>query len=84
MIITSEITKKNYKTVDACIEDERRFLEEQEKQKKEREAAKKNIDTAFKKVCDAWSEYIDTLNNAGYKVTSLEEMALLMGVLENE
>lgn len=78
MIIQSEITGKTYKTVDACIEDERKYLKEKEEAEAKEKEAKEKIDSAFKEAKTAWKKYIDTFKEAGFKVTSADELLLMM------
>lgn len=69
MIITSEITGKQYKTVDACIEDERKFIAEQEEKKKKQNEAKKKVDAAAKELDRAWAAYNKALDEAEIKLS---------------
>ena len=58
MRIISDITGKEYKTVDECLKAEKEYKllkEEEEKAKKELEKAK---DEAYKKAIDACDEYL--------------------------
>lgn len=89
MIITSEITGKQYKTVDACVEDERKFFAAQEAERIKREEQKQaeldgKVEEAFQAVVDACKNYKKTLRNAGFKVGPVDEMYLFLEVIEND
>ena len=58
MIISSEITGKEYKTVEACLADEKAFKEKQEAEKKAKEEHQKKLDEAYKKAIDACEDYL--------------------------
>ena len=69
MRIYSEITKKEYKTVDECLAAEKKYAEDQkalQKEEKEKAAAKKmradEVQAAYAKVCEAQKEYIKLRN----------------------
>ena len=91
MIITSEITGKQYKTVDACIEDERKFIaaREAERKKIEEQEQKQNeldgkVEEAFQAVVNACKNYKKALRDAGFKVGPVDEMYLFLEVIEND
>ena len=58
MIISSEITGKTYKTVDACLAAEKLFKEEQAKKEQEKKELAQKKDEAYKKAIDACDEYL--------------------------
>ena len=69
MRIYSEITKKEYKTVDECLAAEKKYAEDQkalQKEEKEKAATKKmradEVQNAYAKVCEAQKEYIKLRN----------------------
>lgn len=89
MIITSEITGKQYKTVDACVKDERKFFAAQEAERIKREEQKQaeldgKVDEAFQAVVDACRNYKMALKDAGFKVSPVDEMYLFLEVIEHD
>ena len=77
MIITSEITGKQYKTVDACVADERKFIAE-------KEARDSKADAAFNEVVEAWANYKKVLREAGFKISPIDEIFYFLEVIEND
>ena len=77
MIITSEITGKQYKTVDACVADERKFIAE-------KEARDSKADAAFNEVVEAWANYKKVLREAGFKISPIDEIFCFLEVIEND
>ena len=77
MIITSEITGKQYKTVDACVADERKFIAE-------KEARDSKADAAFNEVVEAWANYKKVLREAGLKISPIDEIFCFLEVIEND
>ena len=59
MIILSEITGKEYDTVDECIADENLFMEKIEAEKKAREEHEKAIHKAYKEAIAACEKYFE-------------------------
>ena len=91
MIITSEITGKQYKTVDACVEDERKFIavQEEERKKKEelrkhRDEANKKVEEAYQTVVDSWKNYEKVLEDAGLRISPIDEMFFFLEVIEHD
>ena len=74
MIISSEITGKEYNSVELCLADEKKFLEEKAKKEKAAKEHEQALDAAYKKAIDACDEYlrlcgIDVeFTDHGYKV----------------
>jgi len=81
MIIYSELTGKQYKTVEECVAAERELKEQIQKQKEarrqERAKLQKDIESTYKSIVDSWSRYIDLLEKAEYDVSSLEDKAII-------
>lgn len=77
MIITSEITGKQYKTVDACVADERKFIAEKEE-------CDSKADAAFNEVVEAWANYKEVLREAGFKISPIDEIFYFLEVIEND
>ena len=81
MIIYSELTNKQYKTVEECVAAERELKEQIQKQKEarrqERAKLQKDIESTYKSIVDSWSRYIDLLEKAEYDVSSLEDKAII-------
>lgn len=89
MIITSEITGKQYKTVDACVEDEQKFIAAQEAEMIKREEQKQaeldgKVDEAYQAVVNACRNYRKALRDAGFKVSPVDEMYLFLEVIEHD
>ena len=84
MIITSEITGKQYKTVDACVEDERKFIAEKEAERKKKEERDIKADAAFNEVVKAWANYKKVLREAGLKISPIDEIFCFLEVIEND
>ena len=74
MIISSEITGKNYKTVDECLAAEKKFLEEKARKEKAAKELEAKKDEAYKKAIAACDEYLKLcgveleFNDHGYKL----------------
>ncbi len=81
MIIYSELTNKQYETVEECVAAERELKEQIQKQKEarrqERAKLQKDIESTYKSIVDSWSRYIDLLEKAEYDVSSLEDKAII-------
>ena len=58
MRIVSDITGKEYKTVEACLEAEKKFLKEKEEAEKAAKELEQKKDEAYKKAIDACDEYL--------------------------
>lgn len=58
MIISSELTGKEYKTVDECLKAEEEFLKKQEEEKKAKEAYEKELDAAYEEAIAACDRYL--------------------------
>ena len=58
MIIISELTGKEYKTVDECLEAEEIFLKEKEEQEKAEREHKKALDKAYQEAIEACDKYL--------------------------
>ena len=88
MIIYSELTGKQYETVEECVEAERKVKEEVQRQKearrKEREQLKANIEEVYKSIVNSWIKYVDLLEKANYDVSSLEDKAILFVEIIND
>lgn len=88
MIIYSELTGKQYETVEECVEAERKLKEEVQRQKearrKEREQLKIDIEKVYKSMVNSWIKYIDLLERADYDVSSLEDKAILFVEIIND
>ena len=88
MIIYSELTGQQYKTVEECVEAERKLKEEVQRQKearrKEREQLKTDIEEVYKSMVNSWIKYIDLLERANYDVSSLEDKAILFVEIIND
>lgn len=74
MIISSEITGKNYKTVDECLAAEKKFLEEKARKEEAAKELEAKKDEAYKKAVEACDEYLKLcgveleFNDHGYKL----------------
>jgi BMFP domain-containing protein YqiC len=88
MIIYSELTGKQYNTVEECVEAEKRLKEEVQRQKeakrKEREQLKTDIEQVYKSMVNSWIKYVDLLEKANYDVSSLEDKAILFVEIIND
>ena len=58
MRIISDITGKEYKTVDECLADERAFAEKKAKEEADKKALAEKKDAAYKKAIAACDEYL--------------------------
>ena len=58
MRIISDITGKEYKTVDECLAAEEEFLEKKAKEEADKKALQEKKDAAYKKAIDACDEYL--------------------------
>ena len=65
MIIYSEITEKKYSSVEECLEDEKRALEEKEKKEREAQKAYAEEVRALDALFQATEHYIDVLEKHG-------------------
>ena len=81
MIIYSELTGKQYKTVEDYVEAERKLKEEiqkkQEARRKEKEELHNQIEKTYKAIVTNWIDYLDLLEKAEYSVNDLEDKAIL-------
>lgn len=83
MIIVSEITGGQYKTIEDCLNAENEYLAEQERLKKETERKEKQkqfedeLAQRYQCLFDAWCDYIDFLNKHDYEVDNVESKAIL-------
>ena len=81
MIIYSELTGKQYKTVEDCVEAEKKLKEEIQRQKEEERKKKKElqeeIEKVYKTLVKSWTTYLELLEEANYIVDSIEEKAIL-------
>jgi len=74
MRIISDITGKEYKTVDECLKAEEQYKLQKEAEEKARVDHKKALDEAYQKAIDACDEYLKLAgidmetNGNGYKV----------------
>lgn len=88
MIIYSELTGKQYNTVEECVEAEKRLKEQIQKEKearrKEREQLKSDIEEVYKSMVNSWIKYVDLLERANYDVSSLEDKAILFVEIIND
>lgn len=88
MIIYSELTGKQYNTVEECVEAENRLKEQIQKEKearrKEREQLKSDIEEVYKSMVNSWIKYVDLLERANYDVSSLEDKAILFVEIIND
>ena len=58
MIISSELTGKEYKTVDECLEAEKIFLKKKEEEKKAKEAYEAELEEAYNEAIAACDRYL--------------------------
>ena len=58
MIIVSEITGKEYKTVDECLKAEKEFLRKKEEEKKAKEEYEAELDKAYNEAMAAFDKYL--------------------------
>lgn len=88
MIIYSELTGRQYKTVEECVAAEKELKEkiqkEKEARRKEQEKLKQDIEKAYKVVVNGWVTYLDLLEKANYKVDDLEDKAILFVEIIND
>ena len=88
MIIYSELTGKQYKTVEDCVEAERKLKEEIQKEKearrKEKEELRNQIEKTYKAIVTNWIDYLDLLEKANYSVSDLEDKAILFVEIIND
>lgn len=81
MIIYSELTGKQYKTVEECVKAEKELKaqieREKEARRKEREKLESNIQDTYKTLVNAWKRYMKLLEQAEYDVGDLEDKAIL-------
>ena len=70
MIIISELTGKEYKTVDECLEAEEIFLKEKEEKEKAEKERKAALDKAYKEAIAACDKYLEL---AGIKIDEDED-----------
>lgn len=89
MIISSEITGKTYKTVEACLAAEKLFKEEQERKEQEEKELTKKKDEAYKKAIDACDEYLRLcgvevdFNDHGYTMKYHSDGSLADSIFED-
>lgn len=57
MIISSELTGKQYKSVEECLEDEKNFLRKKEEEKKAKEEHEKALNKAYEEAVAACERY---------------------------
>ena len=75
MRIISDITGKEYKTVDECLKAEKAFEEKKAKEEAEKKELAAKKDAAYKKAMEACDEYLKLcgieveFNDHGYKAT---------------
>ena len=75
MRIISDITGKEYKTVDECLKAEEEFLEKKAKEEADRKALQEKKEAAYKKAIKACDEYLNLcgidveFTDHGYKAT---------------
>lgn len=81
MVIYSEITGKNYKSVDECLREEEIFLERkqkaEERRRKEREQIEAEVRNSYENLVTAWRLYLKWLDKAGIEVEDMEDKALI-------
>lgn len=58
MIIISELTGKEYKTVDECIKAEKEFLKKREEEEKAKKAHEEELDKAYHDAIAACDKYL--------------------------
>lgn len=75
MIISSELTGKTYKTVEECVEDEKKFKLEKAKAEAEAKIKKEKIAEAEKKAVDAINEYFKLVKE-NQEYTDLDDVML--------
>ena len=75
MRIISDITGKEYKTVDECLKAEKQYKLQKEAEEKARKEHEKALDEAYNKAIAACDEYLKLVgidiesNGKGYRVT---------------
>lgn len=75
MRIISDITGKEYKSVDECLAAEKAFEEKRAKEEAEKKALQEKKDAAYKKAIEACDEYLKLcgieveFNDHGYRAT---------------
>lgn len=88
MIIYSELTGKQYLTVEECVAAEKELKEKVQKEKearrKEQEKLKQDIEKTYKTIVNSWATYLDLLEQANYKVDDLEDKAILFVEIIND
>lgn len=81
MIIYSELTGKQYETVEECVAEEKQLKEQLEREKearyKERQKLKSDINDTYAALVHGWKRYIELLEQAEYDVSELEDKAIL-------
>jgi len=59
MIISSELTGKEYKTVEECLKAEKEFLKKKEEEKKAKKEHEEALDKAYKEAVAACDRYFE-------------------------
>lgn len=81
MVIYSELTGKQYKTVEECLAAEKELKEQVEREKEarrqERKKLESEIEKTYKTIVAEWKHYLDLLEKAEIDVTDLEDKAIL-------
>lgn len=81
MVIYSEILGKQFKTVEDCLAAEEQYnkklKEEELRRKQEQEKAEREIKKGYDTLLNAWINYLDALDAAGYDVDGMEDKALI-------
>ena len=70
MIIISELSGKDYKNVDECLEEEEIFLKEKEEKERAEKEHKEALDKAYKEAIAACDKYLEL---AGIKIDEDED-----------
>ena len=81
MIISSELTGKQYKSVEECLKDEKKFLDAEEKKKKAEQAHKKELDKAYEEAVAACERYFEL---AGIKIDIDEDSYTITTKTDND
>jgi len=85
MIIYSEILGKQFNSVEDCLAAEEQYnkklKEEEERLKKEQEENEKLVKSAYKELLNAWTQYMDILEVAGYDIDSDDKALILVEVI---
>lgn len=81
MIIYSEILGKPFNSVEECLDAEKQYelkrKEEEARKKAEKDKLEQAVYDTYNTLVNAWINYMEAVDKAGYDIDSLEEMAII-------